>query len=300
MRVIVTGAGGFVGRALVAQLRGACDVVATDLALGGIAGVEGDLAEPDVLARVFAKGCDAVIHLATVPGGVAEDDPGRAKRVNLDATMALVDAAARAGTRPRFVFASSIAVLGACLPQVVDDNTMPAPVMLYGAHKALMEEWIATMTRRGSISGLSLRLPGIVARPKGPSGLRSAFMSDLFSDLSAARAIELPVSPGATLWLMSASCLARNLEHALRTDAAGSVTLPALRVSLADLVAAVCLATGADPDFVRYVPDAQLEAAFGSLPRLATPRANELGFSHDGDLAALVRSALTSLRLSPT
>lgn len=294
MKIVLTGAGGFIGSALRRRLMDH-DVVAVDSDLRGAPGVEGDLCEPETLARAFSGGCDAVVHLATVPGGAAEADPALAKRVNLDATMALVDAAASAGTRPRFIFASSIAVLGDQLTSHVDDASPLAPRMIYGAHKAMMEQWIATQTRRGAISGLALRLPGIVARPRAPSGMKSAFMSDIFHAFAARKAIELPVSQGATMWLMSVDRVAANLAHALAIEATGSLTLPALRVSMGDLVAAIAEATGANQALAIYRPDPSLEAGFGRQPPLFTPAADALGFAHDNSLAALAASAFESL-----
>jgi nucleoside-diphosphate-sugar epimerase len=236
-----------------------------------------------------------VVHLATVPGGAAELDPALAKRVNIDATMALIDAAALAGNRPRFIFASSIAVFGDPLPPQVDDSTPIAPMMVYGAHKAMMEGWIENQTRRGAIAGMSLRLPGIVARPLGPSGMKSAFLSNLFHALSVHQAIELPVSPEATLWLMSVGRIARNLIHALGIDATGTFTLPAIRTSMHDLVHAIVRATGSDPALATYAPDAALEAGFGRQPPLTTNASEALGFAHDGSLDDLVAAALQTL-----
>lgn len=294
MRIVVTGAGGFVGRALLRTLVGH-DVVAVDSQLHGNPGVEGDLCDLETLSRAFANGCDAVVHLATVPGGAAEADPVSAKRVNLDASMALIDTAARGGACPRFVFASSIAVFGDNLPAEVDDTTPLAPRMIYGAHKAMMEQWIDAQTRRGAISGLSLRLPGIVARPRAPSGMKSAFMSDVFHAIAARQAIELPVSPAASMWLMSVERVAANIAHAVQIEDVGAVTLPALRVSMAELVAGIAAATGADLALGKYRPDAPLEAAFGRQPPLTTPRADAMGFAYDGTIDALVASALTTL-----
>jgi len=213
----------------------------------------------------------------------------------VDATVALIDAAARSGQHPRFLFASSIAVFGDPLPAVVDDRTLPAPRMVYGAHKTMMEQWLAAQTRRGAVSGLSLRLPGIVARPRAPSGMKSAFLSDVFHALKAGEAIALPVSPAATMWLMSASRIARNLAHALDSEAEGALTLPALRVTMAELVNALAVATGAPADLVSYAPDEAIESAFGRQPLLQTPAAEAYGFGADADLAALVRSALLTL-----
>ncbi len=295
MRIIITGGGGFVGRALASALEGQHDLVLVDHQLGTRTGVEGDLCHPATLDRAFADGCDAVVHLATVPGGAAEQDPATAKSVNMDATMALAEAAAQSGQRPRFIFASSIAVFGDPLPAFVDDDTPLAPRMIYGAHKALMEQWLAAQTRRGAISALSLRLPGIIARPRGPSGMKSAFMSDVFHALKAGERIALPVSPQATMWLMSVAQIAQNLVHALQIDTEGAFTLPAQRVVMEDLVKAICGATGSGADLVAYAPDTAIEHAFGSQPPLSTPAAEALGFAADADLEALVHSALSTL-----
>ena len=51
-------------------------VADTDLAVDGSAIIiAGDIADPAILTRTFAQDCDAVVHLATVPGGAAEAAP---------------------------------------------------------------------------------------------------------------------------------------------------------------------------------------------------------------------------------
>ena len=206
--------------------------------------------------------------------------------------------------RPRwtFIFASSIAVFGEPLPPSVDDETPLAPRMLYGAHKAMLEAWLAALSRRGELAALSLRLPGVVARPQAPSGMKSAFISDVFHALAQRRSIELPVSPEATMWLMSVRQAARCLADALEIEpgdwpANYAVTLPALRVRMHELVAEICRQRGAEPALVSYDPDADIENGFGRQPPLATPTAHRLGFSHDGDLTKLVQSALEPFEL---
>ncbi|HSI16185.1 MAG TPA: NAD-dependent epimerase/dehydratase family protein [Sphingomonas sp.] len=303
MRVIVTGAAGFVGRTLVRRLvdKGH-DVVAIDHLTAPMAGAEtitGNLADPAVIARAFAQGCDAVVHLATVPGGAAEADPVAARRINLDATIALSEAAAASGSCPRFVFASSIAVLGAPLPSTVDDATPLRPRLVYGAHKAMIEQWLATLSRRGALDALSLRLPGIVARPPGPSGMKSAFMSEVFHALRAGAPFISPVAADATMWLMSLEAVVAALLHAVTLDADipddRAVTLPALRLRMDELATAVSQRTGTDAACLSYAPDHNLQAAFGAYPALITPCADALGFRHDGSADRLVASALATI-----
>ena len=291
MKILVTGAGGFIGRAVMRHLSPLHEVVPVDRSLAGLSGIEGDLRDRSVQQHILDSHCDAFLHLATVPGGAAEQDPALAWQVNVEGTHALVEIAARCDRAPRFVFASSIAVFGDPLPSRIDDDTLPAPRMLYGAHKAMMETWIDCQTRRGALRGLSLRLSGIIARPRGPSGMKSAFLSELFHALKSDEPITLPVSPAATTLLMSVRCVAANLAHALSCDATGHLNLPALHVRMSDLVAAVAAATGTS-DRVGWEPDAALEAQFGALPPLVAPRAEALGFMHDGNLEDLVRSAL--------
>jgi D-erythronate 2-dehydrogenase len=170
--------------------------------------------------------------------------------------------------------------------------------MIYGAHKAMIETMVATLTRRGAIDGVSLRLPGIVARPKGPSGLKSAFMSNLFHALCEGQSFVSPVSAQGTMWLMSVTqCAANLVRAALATELFGlpearSVALPAQRIAMRDLVTAVALRTGTSPCVVTYAPNAELEAGFAAHPPLATPAAEAAGFAHDGDVDTLVARAL--------
>lgn len=307
MDVIVTGAGGFVGRELVSGLLadGHCvtglDTQAAGIPVGARA-IAGDLGDKAIRAEALAQGCDALVHLATVPGGAAEADPAASRRINIDAMYDLLEEVAAAGDCPRVVYASSIAVYGDPLPAGgVDDATPLSPRMIYGGHKAMMETAVCMLSNRGAIDGVSVRLPGILARPKGPSGMKSAFMSDLFHALKAGEPFTCPVSPGATIWAESVARCAANFRHALTMDSTlmprtRVVTLPALCIRMEDLAAEIAGQCGTSTDLVTYAPDSALEAAFGSHPPLSTPAAEHAGFAHDRTTANLVKSALESLR----
>jgi D-erythronate 2-dehydrogenase len=100
------------------------------------------------------------------------------------------------------------------------------------------------------------------------------------------------VSPAATVGVMSVGRLAENLVHALDCPATGTVNLPALHVTMADLVAAAAAATDADPEQVSWSPDEALEAQFGRFPPLRAERAEALGFRADEGVARLAETAL--------
>lgn len=311
MRVVVTGAAGFIGRALTRRLLDAGlagrrieRIVLSDLGLDGVADdarvrrVAGSIADAGVLEQALAGPVDAVFHLASVPGGAAERDPVLGRRVNLDATLHLLELLRLQEAAPRLVFASTVAVYGDALPEAVDEQTPPAPALSYGAHKLACEILIADAARRGDVDACSLRLPGVVARPGDGAGLISAFMSRLLWKLRAGEPIVLPVGADGTAWWISVGACVDNLLHAATTDTArlGArrvVQMPALRLSMQDVVDALARAHGADRRaLVRYEPQDPVQRLFASYPPLHTPRAESLGFRHDGTADALVRRAM--------
>lgn len=182
MRLAITGAAGFVGRAVVRQLVAQHPEVELLLADCEVAGLEGhdtlagDLSDPAIIAALTAPRIDAVLHLAALPGGAAEREPATSRAINLDVPLALIEAM----RGRRLVIAGSIAVFGDALPDPVDDATVPTPASVYGTHKRMVELALADAVRRGAVSGLALRLPGIVARPAAAGGFGSAFLSDIF------------------------------------------------------------------------------------------------------------------------
>jgi nucleoside-diphosphate-sugar epimerase len=312
MRVLITGASGFVGRYLVRRLlaaeaaleRPVERLTLIDQGFDGMAPdsrVEqhvGSIADPVLLRRSLAEGVDAVFHLASIPGGRAERDYELGRQVNFDATVALLEQLREQPRPPVVVFASSIAVYGSPLPARVDDATLPRPQLSYGAHKLIGEILLADFSRRGWVDGVAVRLPGIVARPPAPSGLLSAFMSDIFWRLAAGEPFTCPVSPEAVAWWMSVRCCVDNLIHAAllmpeQRRTARVVVLPVLRLTIAELVDALVQVYGEDRRaLVHYAPDEELEAGFGRYPPLQATTAEALGFRHDGTVTQLIDNAI--------
>jgi nucleoside-diphosphate-sugar epimerase len=315
MNLVITGANGFIGRALTSRLLGAAPaalgaigrLTLIDLGFEGpelprVRRLHGSIGDPAVVARAFDTPVDVLFHLASIPGGMSEQHYELARQVNLDATQKLLEAAraqAIASSKPvTVVFASSIAVLGSPLPALVDDATPLRPTLSYGAHKLIGEILLEDFNRRGWINARSVRLPGIVARPPQRTGQLSAFLSDIIRDLAGGLDYACPVSADSTTWLMSTPCVVDNLLHAATLTAAACRdtrvwTLPALRTSMTQLVGAIADVYGSDAlRRVTYGSNPALEANFGRYPPLATPAAEAAGFAHDGDLATLVRRAL--------
>lgn len=319
MHVLVTGANGFVGRALCQRLTAdgtlhGHDIerlTALDLDFGAAPADEGvlrrhagDLADPAWLDRVLAgRPVDVVFHLASVPGGSAESNYALGRRVNLDATTDLLERGeaqvAAGGPVALFVFASSIAVFGA-MPPVVSEDTLPRPVMTYGAQKLIGEIQVQDFSRRGWVDGRSLRIPGVLARPPARTGQLSAFLSDLIRELSAGRPFTCPMAAEATTWASSLPNVVANLLHAAAPalpslDQRRTFTLPTSRFSMQQIVAAIGEVRGCDVhELVTYGPDARIQALFGSFGELRTEAAERAGFVRDASLADLVRASLAS------
>lgn len=308
--IAITGAGGFIGSALVRRLLGNAEyasarICACDRHLphwtsnSRIQLIEGDICDADVRDRLSAACPDVVFHFAGILGGAAEADYAISRRVNVDATLALFEALRDGGRNPRVVFASSIAVFGPPLPLHVEDDTTPHPTMTYGAQKLMMEIALEQFSNRGWIDGVALRLPGIVARPGADARIQSAFLNAVFYAYAAGQDFTLPVSPHSTSWLISIPTCIDAFVHAatVSTEAMGrrrTLTLPALRVSMSELLEALRAAYPQSRSVIRFAPNPFLEAQFGNYPRLTTDFADRLGFRHDGTIRALVTRAMLS------
>src|SRR6185369_9831884 len=193
-RVLVTGANGYVGRALAARLKERLQAQEIDsltlLDLGfdntpteaGIRCISGDLGDPACLAQATEPAPTVVFHLAGIMSRQAEEDFALGMLVNVSCTIGLFERLRSLGHQPVVVYSSSIGIYGAPLPHAIDDYTPIAPALSYGAQKRMIEILLADYSRRGWIDGRAVRLPGVVARPAAPNGALSAFASDLIRE----------------------------------------------------------------------------------------------------------------------
>jgi D-erythronate 2-dehydrogenase len=106
-----------------------------------------------------------------------------------------------------------------------------------------------------------------------------------------------------TAWLLSVPACTTALRHAGDLDAAAigrdrTLTLPALRVTLSELVAALARRHPHGATRIDHAPDPVLQAQFASQPPLSTPAADRLGFRHDGDVDRLVERAVAPVTRS--
>ena len=180
MRVLVTGGAGYLGsvvsRLLLeqgTQVRGFDSLLHGGQAVlglypfDGFEFMRGDLRDPDAVARAL-DGVDAIVHLAAIVGDPAcKREPDLARAVNLDASLALYEAARHGGVS-RFLFASTCSNYGR-----MEDPLLPAteesalsPLSLYAESKVAVEQVLlgapaggpaTTVLRFATLFGLSPR-----------------------------------------------------------------------------------------------------------------------------------------------
>jgi len=326
--VMITGAAGFLGTRLARQLLAAAAVsvagedprplsrltlldqapVAADVAADDrVTVIGGDLI--DLLApagrpaRTAVAAADVVFHLAAAVSAECEADFDLGLRANVQATLALLEAARAAGTAPVVVFASSLAVFGDSpdhpLPPVVDDQTLPNPQSSYGIQKVICEQLLADYTRKGFLRGRTIRLMTISVRPGRPNAAMSGFLSGIIREPLAGQRTVCPVPPPTAVALASP---ARAIDGLLAAASASEeawggrtpVNLPALPVTIAGMVAALERVAGADvAALIDWVPDPEVSRVITSWPaRFRSERAARLGLSADADFDAVIRMHL--------
>jgi nucleoside-diphosphate-sugar epimerase len=167
MRVAITGADGFIGRALLPMLaregyevRGLVRALSSETVARREFVAIGDLAQwPEAAMRASLREMDAVVHLAGIAHR-ARTAPELLRAINVTATARLARAAAAQGI-PHFVFASSVKVNGEATlaGRPFTESDPPNPRDEYGASKWAAERALSEVAESAGMRATLLRLP---------------------------------------------------------------------------------------------------------------------------------------------
>ncbi|WP_225028097.1 NAD-dependent epimerase/dehydratase family protein [Xinfangfangia pollutisoli] len=169
-RFLLVGGTGFIGRRVLRVLAAqghACRLLDLPQALArfdlpaGHEAVPGDATQPDIV-QAAAQGCDGIVHLAGIMTVDCAADPARAVRINVMASLNVLQAAAARGIPVAYL--STAGVFG---PQ---DAQHPQPMTVYGVTKLAVEGLARVFAADHGVPSLGLR-PYIVYGPGISSGI---------------------------------------------------------------------------------------------------------------------------------
>jgi len=201
MKVLVTGAAGFIASYLIpALLEEEVEITAFDLApeaptlkdvADRITYVQGDLSSPTDLYRVLAReGITDVFHLGALLVGPCEADPIKGFAVNFGSTQVLLDASVTFRVR-RFIMLSSVAVFGRDVVEPVKDHAVKNPETVYGQTKLAAEHLLHWYAAKRGLDGRALRFTWVFG-PGRVTGISALYSSKILDAFSKNKTFEVP------------------------------------------------------------------------------------------------------------
>ncbi len=266
MKVLVTGAGGFLGAWVIRRLLAAgVEVRAFDIRddrrlvlqfvgddASSIEWCVGDIVSTEAVIAA-ADGCDSIVHLAGVLTPFCREQPVAGARINVIGTLNVFEAARTHGMA-KVIYTSSAGVFGP------DDGEVPCPTTHYGAYKLANEGSARAYWEDARVASIGFR-PFVVYGPGRESGLSAG---PTLACRAAAWNQPYTIPFGGRTGLVYVEDVADAYVAAVRRSCAGAhtINLPGVIAGMDEVVA----------QLVRIVPGAKLGAEGPPLPIAADVR----------------------------
>jgi len=313
MKILITGAGGFVGQLLAEHLLNDNHTL-----------ILADIFEPPVPAQaknkqnatclktdlyedaqsVLSKDLDAIYVFHGIMSAGSEADFDLGYRVNLHSTLRLLEAVRQTCPGVRWIYASSTAIYGQPLPETPSEATVPTPQGSYGTQKTILEYAINDYNRRGLINAFIFRFPTISVRPGKPTQAASSWMSGIIREPLQGHESTLPCDDDFQAWLCSPKTLVKNLLIALtlKPDCMEphirQVNLPGITATVKEMLDALREVGGEEAVKLvkREKASPEIKAMLDSWPiRFDVSKALKLGFVADQGFKSAVEDFKASL-----
>lgn len=218
-KILVTGAGGQIGSALVYKLRaryGNLQVIATDikepperLQGSGVFELLNVLDKKKLKEAIEKHQPTQIYHLAAMLSATAEKNPRQAWQLNMDGLLNVLDLGVeyRVG---KIFWPSSIAVFGPGSPKdPAPQQGIMDPSTIYGISKLAGEHLCAYYHRQHGLDVRSLRYPGLIGWEGAPGGGTTDYAVDIFHEALKTGRYHCFLAPGTRLPMM-------NMQEAIR------------------------------------------------------------------------------------
>jgi nucleoside-diphosphate-sugar epimerase len=262
MKILITGAGGFIGQFLARELLKdpshtliLTDVIECPVPKGSANPQNATVIKADLLQdrSMVTSDLNAIYMFHGIMSAGSEANFDLGLRVNVDSTKAMLETIRSTCPGIRVIYSSSQAVYGRPFPDVITEDIFPTPEGSYGAEKLICEILVNDYTRKGFIDGYSLRFPTVTVRPGKPSAAASSFISGIIREPLDGKECVVPIEDrDFPSWVCSPKTLIHNLLHALTLpgDALPShkrtVNAPGLLATVQDMMDALAKVCGDD------------------------------------------------------